>query len=687
MRGAAWAAPVAFTVWFLILVMASVDALLTFTVNWNRVPQALRPSSSTVAGVVTVQIVAAVGTLIAIRRPRNVMGWLLLATGLTAEFFNLPPAYAGYALYVHPGLPGPLWLYWFSQVTWLLIFGELLVLMPLLFPDGRLMSRRWLIPIGLFGLLMLIGVLASLDPVVTSPLPNPAGVPALKGISNVFNTPILIVFFLGVCCSGPVALVIRYRRAGEQERLQLKWLLVAVAVILVATVLQVLVQPFSNTPILPIAVSSLPIAIGFAVLRYRLYDIDLILNKALVYGGLAVVITAVYVLIVIGFGAIVGNSRQFLLSIVTTALIALAFQPLRQRAQRLANRVVYGQRATPYETLSQFSEHLSQTFSEEDILERMARILAQGTGAERAEVWVRAGSRLALASSSPPLNGANAQELPMANGTLPAMERDQVVPVTHQGEVLGALAVSKKRGESMNLVEQQLITNLAAQAGLVLKNVGLNRELLARLEDLRASRQRLVAAQDDERRRLERNLHDGAQQHLVALKLKLGLAESAAEPDSKVHNMLKQLKSDADEALDTMRELARGIYPPLLASDGLGPALRAQARKSPVPVDLEFDDVPRQPREVEAAVYFCCLEALQNVSKYAEASRVRLRLWCADSRLRFLVEDNGKGFDPKRNSPSSGIQNMRDRLDSLAGTFSVRSEPGKGTTVEGSLPL
>lgn len=317
----------------------------------------------------------------------------------------------------------------------------------------------------------------------------------------------------------------------------------------------------------------------------------------------------------------------------------------------------------------------------------MSRVLAEGTGADRAEVWVRAGSRLLLASSSPAPEGSGPIEVAMANGILPPIERDRVVPVSHQGELLGALAVVKKRGETMNAVEHKLLTDLAGQAGLVLKNVGLNRELLARLEDLRASRQRLIAAQDEERRRLERNLHDGAQQHLVALKVRVGLAESVSEPNSKVRPMLAQLKKDADEAIDTLRELARGIYPPLLASDGLGAALRGHARKFVLPLDIDVGDVPRQPREVEGAIYFCCLEALQNVAKYAQASHVELRVWSDESTLRYLVRDDGKGFDPKSAARSSGLQNMRDRLEALGGSLKIESEPGAGTTVTGSVPL
>jgi signal transduction histidine kinase len=672
--------------WFVVIALLVFQLVLTFEVDWRGAPDAFRPNSSSVAGFVAILAMSSVGALIAWRRPANRIGWLLLAIAFFALFIDLPHLYVGVAVYVHPGLlPAALWVNWVGQLVWVFLFAGLLVVLPLLYPTGALLSRRWFIVLGLVALPVLLVVVASLDPAATAPLPNPAGVKGVAGFLSVLEVPFTLSF-VAASLLAIVSLIVRFRRGDERDRQQIKWLLVAVSVLFVSLLLQLFFPPLQNGPLLPLAAATLPISIGIAILRYRLYDIDLIINKALVYGGLAAVITAVYVLLVVGIGAMIGSNQRFLLSLVATAVIALAFQPLRQRAQQLANRLVYGKRATPYEALSQFSEHLSETYSHEDILDRMARILGEGTGAERAEVWVRAGQRLVLASSSPqaaePLT-----PLVMRNGALPVMQRDTVVPVSHAGELLGALAVDKKRGETMNSVEQKLVTDLAGQAGLVLKNVGLNQELLARLDDLRLSRQRLVSAQDEERRRLERDLHDGAQQHLVALKIKLGLAEAAAQPETRVRTLITQLKQDADDALDTVRELARGIYPPLLASDGLEAALRSQIRRVTVPVDLELDDVPRQPREVEGAIYFCCLEALQNVGKYASANRVRLRLWTEDGNLAFRVQDDGKGFDPATAPKGSGVQNMRDRLEALGGSLEVKSVPGQGTTIEGRVPV
>jgi signal transduction histidine kinase len=281
------------------------------------------------------------------------------------------------------------------------------------------------------------------------------------------------------------------------------------------------------------------------------------------------------------------------------------------------------------------------------------------------------------------------QSLSMSNGSLPAVsDATRLVEVRHQGELLGALSVNKRRGEALTPIEQKLVDDLAHQAGLVLKNVGLSADLQARLDELRASRQRLVHAQDMERRRLERNLHDGAQQHLVALKVKLGLAEMLVSRDpAKAAVTLEQLKCDADDALETLRDLARGIYPPLLADKGLVVALESQARKATVPVHVNADGVDRYAQDVEATVYFCVLEALQNVQKYATASEVQVRVSASNNMLTFEVADDGTGFDAERTKTGAGLTNMRDRLEALGGSVLVTSEVGAGTRIRGEVPV
>ncbi len=385
---------------------------------------------------------------------------------------------------------------------------------------------------------------------------------------------------------------------------------------------------------LNLAVLCLDAAIAIAVLKYRLYEIDIVISKAVLYGSLAVFITAVYAALVVGVGTLAGNRRSPLLAALAAAVVALAFQPVRQWAGRLANRVVYGRRATPYQVLSDFARRIGGAYADEDVLPQMAQIVAAGTGAERVVVWLRVDDELRPEVSDGRLHpeawsagSPGMAPLPVDGQAMPPLpDADMSVPVVHQGELLGAISIKMPKDEALRPAGEQLVADVASQAGLVLSNVGL-------IEDLRASRQRLVAAQDETRRRLERNIHDGAQQDLVALAIKLRLVETTVnEEPAKL--MLGELQADAAGALENLRDLARGIYPPLLADLGLVAALNAQASKSPVPVAVDADGIGRFGQDTEAAVYFCCLEALQNIAKYAHATQARICLQAQNGTLR-----------------------------------------------------
>jgi len=659
---------------------------------------------------------AVVGAIIARRQPRNAIAWIMCFLGASAALQGFVPEYTYYTLLIHPGaLPLGQFAAWLIWWTW--PSGVLAVpLFLLLFPNGRPLSRRW------HWLVAVIVCLAVLDSAVLAfapsssdaaafsaagsawtgghaPFQNPLGQPLMGR----FAAPLLAIFGPGMALftlCGCASTILRYRRSKQEERLQLKWFLYALALVPITIAFSLFTsQSFGPQPLTPLLVAQslagiLPIvamtlAIAIAILKYRLYDIDVVINRTLVYGVLAAFITAVYVAIVVGIGTLIGSGGRpnLALSIIATAVVAFAFQPVRERVQKVANRLVYGKRATPYEVLSQFSERVAESYAADDVLPRMARVLADGTGAARADVWLRAGGIVRQAASWP-LDSAATEPVRVVGASLPEMlDTDRAVEVRHQGELLGALTVTKRKGESLTPVEEKLLTDLAGQAGLVLKNVGLTAELLARLEDLRASRQRLVAAQDDERRKLERNLHDGAQQNLVALKIKLGLAEMFVEKDpARAKQTLAELKVDTDEALETLRDLARGIYPPLLADKGLVAALESQARKATLPVQVEADGVGRYPQEVEAAVYFCCLEALQNVQKYAAAQSAVVKLDGADRGLTFEVTDDGQGFDDASVKRGAGLTNMTDRIDALGGGLEVSSTPERGTRVHGYLP-
>jgi signal transduction histidine kinase len=645
------------------------------------------------AVLVTAGAFGLLGGLLVARRPDNPIGWLMLFISLSQGGTGLADGYATVALVTHPGsLPGGDLAAWVGAWIWTPGFGLLATVMLLVFPDGRPLSPRWRLVVW-----------TSMAAIATVLLSLAAGTWGLPGrvllggaqpavlYQATFEMGILAA---GLCMvGGLVSLVLRYRRGTVDERQQLKWVIAGALVLAAGAPLGfdfVPLQAIVKQPLLAVSAAVFPTTIAIAILRYRLYDIDLVISRTLVYGSLAVFITAVYVGIVVGIGTLAGSGGKpnLALSIVATAIVAVAFQPVRERLNKIANRLVYGKRATPYEVLSQFSERVAESYAADEVLPRMARVLAEGTGAVKADVWLRAGSVLRQAASWP-VDSDPTEPARIIDGFLPDLPgAARVVEVRHQGELLGALAVTKRQGESLTPVEDKLLDDLAAQAGLVLKNVGLTAELRQRLEELRASRQRLVAAQDEERRRLERNLHDGAQQNLVAIKVKLGLAEAFAEKDpARAKELVGQLKSDADEALETLRDLARGIYPPLLADKGLAAALESQARKATIPVQVNARGVGRYPQETEAAIYFCVLEALQNVQKYAEASRAQVRLAQSDGFLSVAVNDDGRGFDPNTAKKGAGLQNMEDRLDALGGNLEILSTPGSGATVTVRLPV
>jgi signal transduction histidine kinase len=506
----------------------------------------------------------------------------------------------------------------------------------------------------------------------------PAAAPtSFKIAYNLQVAGILIGFVVGLVCA--LSLILRIRRASGDQREQLKWFAFAAAILVVSVIVT---SPMVNAPtiIATLAFPLLPIASAVAILRYRLYDIDVVISKTVVFGTLVAFATAVYLAVVVGIGTLIGRTNNVALSILATAIVAVAFQSLRAHARRLANRLVYGKRATPYEVLSEFSDRVGGSFATDDVLPRAAQLLGRGTGAIRAEVWLRVGDELSLAAVWPEDAGAG-RTLALVRGELPPMQDASLsVPVRHRGELLGALAVTKPANEPLTPAERELVTDLASQAGLVLRNVAL-------IAELRASRVRLVRAQDEERRRLERNLYDGAQQQLVALSVKVRLAQSlVGREDDRARGMLEEIQADSQSALEDLRDLARGIYPPLLAERGLAVALEAQARKSSVWVRIEPDGVGRYPPEIESAMYFCCLEALQNVAKYAHATRAHVRLSVGHDELTFEVADDGDGFDPSSIQPGTGIQGMIDRVEALGGTLEVRSERGAGTTVLGRVP-
>ena len=645
-----------------------------------------------IPNVIAFTLFGIVGALLLSRLPGNRVGGLLLfGAAVTAGSFAAGELMTYLVRGGNTDGPAVVAMGLVSSLGWLVGIFPVILFLPLLFPDGHLPSRRWLpfawlcaAVLVFLGVLLLFGQDTLAGSSEDAVIANPFFMPGLAGLE--IPDVVFAVSLIGLLLGSVVSLVLRFRRSTGIERQQIKWVALAIAFLASSFILSTIASAIGlneeliDSIVSGIAFITLPVAVAVAVLQYHLYDLDVVVKKALVAGALVLLVIAAYAAVVGLLGVITSGNESSGSVFIVALLLGLAFRPVTRFARRIADRVVYGRRATPYEVLTEFSERVGESYATEDVLGRMAQILGQATGAGSARVWLRLGPELRPAASWP-TDAKPVAAAFVASEALPTIEGETVVEVRDRGELLGALSVAMPPSDPMNPSKERLVRDLASQAGLVLRNVRL-------VEELRGSQRRLVRAQDQERRRLERNIHDGAQQQLVALSVKTRLARDLTARDpARAAEMLTQIDTEIQSAVDDLRDLARGIYPPLLIDEGLGAALDAQARRSPVPTTVRADGLRRYAPEVEAAVYFSCLEALQNVAKYAEASSATVILAQSNGHLTFEVMDDGRGFDPTAERTGTGLQGIADRLGALHGEVTIRSEPGAGTRVRGRIEV
>ena len=634
------------------------------------------------------------GAILAVRVPHNPIGWLFLVIALGLLFGGGTAEYATYALHTKPGaLPAGDWAAWINN--WTFVIAGLIPIVLILFPTGRPPSRRWRWVVWAIIATLVVLVVSTMfrpapielngDLTVT----NPTGIDALRAATAAAAwIGGLLLAAESIAAVG--ALVVRFRRADEEERQQVRWIAVAAALAGVFLVLVMVTSiglgPGQSRPANDFAFLlfflclsvGIPGAVAVALLKYHLYDLDVVVKKTVLYVTVAGLLLVAFAVAAVLVGGIFGRSQRA--AVIAAAAIGVAVWPAFRVARRLADRIVYGGRATPYEVLTTFGRRMSETYATDDVVDRTAQLLATATGASTATVWLRVEREIRPAGTWPSDHAPGAA-LAADDDDLPMLPADWAEPVRDRGELLGALAVTMPANDPIGPGRQRLIRDLADQAGLALRNVRL-------IEELRASRQRLVAAQDEGRRRLERNIHDGVQQQLVALAVKLRLADDMIERDpARAHDAIAALQDDASAALEDLRDLARGIYPPLLADQGLRAALEAQAQKATTPVRVEIGAIGRYPRDIESTVYFCALEAMNNIAKYAAASAASVSVEQSDGVLRFIVRDDGRGFDPRAAVDGTGLQGMTDRLEAVGGSLLIESAIGAGTTVIGTVPV
>lgn len=619
---------------------------------------------------------AAVGSLMVLRGAGRVLGPLFVFIGLQIPLVSALQAYA-YAAIAH-GLPVAAWAAWFFQASISLSLAFFLILQ--LFPTGRPLSSRWRLLVWLTiadGAMAFaaaaLGVVPEFPvnfPGVEHPLQliTPSTAAALENWTGGANA---ILF--GACA---VEIVLRYRRSSGDERAQLKWFAAASVIAAVGFAIGIVTIQSGPAVVFALLTPLVPLAAGVAILNYHLYDIDVVISKAVLFALLGVFIAAVYVAIVVGIGTVLGSTTSPALSLAATVAVAVLFQPVRTRMQRLANRLVYGERATPYEVMAGFSERVADTVSTDQVLPQMAAAAGRGVGAVEATVRVR-------------LPGGLERVERWSSSSTERTSEPWSVEVAYQGEIVGDLTVAKTASDPLSPGEQELLRDLGSQAGLALHNVRLTDELSIRLRELdeqaaalRVSRERLVTARDAQRRGLQRDIHEGPEHQLLDIGRRLAAVERPEELDP--------LVDQANATLDGLRDLARGIFPPLLAEQGIVAALRAHIRKvganATVEAAIGFAD-RRFDADTEAGVYFCCLQAIQNVIRHAENAPCVVALSLDGDEIAFEISDDGGGFDVATTPRGMGLQIVQDRVDALEGALEVTSEPGRGARIAVRLPV
>jgi signal transduction histidine kinase len=559
------------------------------------------------------------------------------------------------------------------------------------YPDG-LVERTWQRLTLRFTWVVLIGpplaLLASpVVPVspwlaVSDAMPNPYAVSWLAWLAQPAYWLALNSWWAFVV--GALVTCARYVEADAAGRARMRALLVAVAgltLYAVGLVAAALGAPEDSAVVIillycgSLSAILLPGVIIYGILRHRLFDLDLVVRKSVAYGAASLLIALAYAVIAATPGLMLGNRIPVTLAVVITIGAALAFQPLRRRLESAVSRRLFGDRVQQYQLLKNLGTTMEQTAELDELLPRLAQAVHDGIGAS----WVRVRLRETDGSwLDEPIGEAGEVTEDSAAG----------VDLVRAGELVGRIDLGPKPG-GYAPADLELLATVAAQATTAVANVRLATQLKEGLEELSTSRVRLIAAQDAERRRIERDLHDGIQQEVVALIAGLRLARNRLSRDQLTAEELTELQDQAREMLRDLRELAHGIHPPVLSDNGLVAALESRVTRFPISVQVLADDGLRAERfseDVEGTAYFVACESLTNVAKHAGTDGARVRLSHPGSRLCLVVEDDGRGFEPN-GAGSGGLANIRDRVEALHGQLTIESRLGAGTSVRAELPL
>lgn len=616
---------------------------------------------------------AIAGLLIALYRPSNVIGWLLLADAVNVGFGFLASPYSHYGLVTSPGaLPAARWALLWESAGWPALFAFLVALV-LAFPNGSLPSPRWrAVAIGAAVSFAVLQIAVLFEPQnyagsyahVSSPLPS---LPA-------FVRTALTPFWIGAFASlFAVAWSVRarFRLAQGVERLQLLWLAYGALLIpltLVACLIESSIGSRAGSVtsvVLAAALTVVPASIGLAVFRYRLFDIELVLSRTLIYGTLTACLIAAYLALFVGIERLI--PARGVAGVVAAGVVALGFQPLRQVLQRRVDRLVYGDRSDPYGALARLGQRLE---SAPDPAEVFATIVDDVSNALR------------LGYCAVALRRDEAFEIAAERGRA-GRETQVALPLSYQGDEIGRLIAEPAAKGAFSSTDRQLLADLARQAGVAVHGVKL-------ISDLQRSRERLIAAREEERLRLRRDLHDGLGPTLAALVFKIGLIRDTARDDpDRTDRLLRELAGETQDAIADIRGLVYALRPPALDEFGLVGALREQAallsESTQLEIGVRSTELRELPPAVEVAAFRIVVEALTNVVRHARGTNctVDLRL---DDELEIDVADDGIGLGDDARM-GVGLRSMRERAEELGGSFETETGAGGGTHIHVRLPV
>jgi signal transduction histidine kinase len=663
-----WARPLAGALWAASLASAAGTLILAII-------EPEQPTWGSASVMLAFAVFSTVSALIGLRRPDHALGWGFAAIGLLGGLGGVTEEYVRHAVtdVTAPPRLGVL-ASWFQSWYWTPVLGLSLVFVPLLYPTGRLPSSRWrpvawLAAGSVLAFTVLSAVQETLEVRDTNVvLPNPIGIGGLDNPEETAAGLVLSLALVACILAACASVVLRFRRSSGEQRLQLKWFAFAAALVPFQMLLdQVLPDRLAQTDLLfGVTLAALPIACGIAILKYRLYDIDLVINRTLVYGALTAGVIGFYVAVVTLFDTLLRRSGLGV-SLVATALVAVFFQPARERLQGAVDRVMYGERRDPYRVLSRLGRRLESVPAVEQMLPSLTATVVEA---------------LRLPYAAVELTGASGATSAVAASGDPTGDHVKL-PLSHHGEILGSLVVGRRApGERFSDADFKLLEDLARQAGSAVNALRLTTEL-------QLARQSLVTAREEERRRLRRDLHDGLGPTLAAIGLQVQAAGNLLSRDPALaERTIGDLGSKIEDAIGDIRRLVYGLRPPALDELGLAGALGEQAARSSdagPAIRIETDgDLAGLPAAVEVAAYRIASEALMNASRHSGASECTARLERTDGALQVEVVDNGRGLAGR--PTGVGLQSIRERAAELGGTCVIETAPGGGTRVWARLP-